>query len=76
MIVTNAKLFVAEYDTADVSLETGELSKKPPATISPIKWVRFRKAFTTGGKDIGHRTVLVVAAAQLKTFLEKLEMIG
>jgi len=76
VIVTNAKLFVAEYNTADVSLETGELPNHPPATISSIKWVRFRKAFRTGGRDAGHRTVLVVAATHLKTFLGKLEDIG
>lgn len=75
VIVTNAKVFVADYDPADVSLETGELSKQPPATISPVKWVRFRKAFTTQGEYGGERTVLVVTATELRTFLDKLEEI-
>lgn len=75
VIVTNAKVFVADYDPADVSLETGELSKRPPATISPVKWVRFRKAFTTQGQHGGDRTVLVVTATELRTFLVKLEKI-
>jgi hypothetical protein len=76
VIVTNAKLFVAGYDpAADVSLETGELSKRPPATISPVPWVRFRKAFTTQGQHGGDRTVLVVTATELRTFLDTLEEI-
>jgi len=74
LLVTNAKLFVADYDASDVSLETGEFPMPPPAKISPVKWVRFRKAFTSVPEDFGERTVFVVAAAALRQFLNKLEL--
>jgi len=73
VIVTNAKLFIASYDPADVSLDTGELL--PSATeISSIPWVRFTKSFS-GAPDIGDSTVFVVSANSLRDFLENLEMI-
>jgi hypothetical protein len=79
LIVTNAKLFVAKYNPGDVSLETGQLPKPPTPPqpdISPIEWVRFRKAFTSSEKDRGHRTVFVVAANSLQKFLHNLETIS
>jgi hypothetical protein len=75
VLVTNAKLFVAEYDPANVSLETGQLPRPSPATLSPVEWVRFRKAFTSGGKHVGDRTVFVVSASALAKWLEKLDII-
>jgi hypothetical protein len=44
LLVTNAKLFVADYDPADVSLDTGQFAMPLPVTASPVRWVRFRKA--------------------------------
>lgn len=75
VIVTNAKLFVAQYDPGDVSLETGQFPVPLPATLSPVQWVRFRKAFTSGGRDVGDRTVFVVNATALATWLDKLDII-
>jgi hypothetical protein len=74
VIVTNAKLFTAEYEPADVSLDTGQLPVPQPAKLSPVPWIRFRKAFTSGGKDAGDRTVFVVSAPELATWLGKLEI--
>jgi hypothetical protein len=76
LLVTNAKLFVADYDPADVSLDTGQFAMPPPAKVSPVPWVRFRKAFTSSGKDVGDRTVFVVAAAAFPEFLGKLDTIS
>lgn len=73
LLVTNAKLFVADYDPADVSLDSGQFSTPLPATVSPSPWVRFRKAFPSAGKDVGDRTVFVVAAPALPEFLGKLD---
>jgi hypothetical protein len=76
VLVTNAKLFVAEYDPANVCLETGQLPRPSPATLSPVEWVRFRKAFTSGGNDVDDRTVFVVSASALAKWLEKLNITG
>jgi hypothetical protein len=76
LLVTNAKMFVADYDPVDVSLDTGQFSIPPRANISSVTWVRFRKAFSSAGKDIGDRTVFVVAAPALSDFLKRLDIIG
>ena len=39
LLVTNAKLFVAEYDPADVSLDTGQFAMPLPAKVLPARWV-------------------------------------
>jgi hypothetical protein len=75
VIVTNAKLFNANYDPNDVSLDTGQLPVMPPPDISTLEWVRFRKAFTAANRDVGERTVFVVAAASLQRFLHDLDEI-
>lgn len=75
ILVTNAKLFIAEYDPAAISLDTGQFAMPPAANISPVLWVRFRKAFTSGHVDLGHRTVFIVSANALTTFLNKLDQI-
>lgn len=75
VLVTNAKLFIAEYDPGDVSLDTGQLAMPSAAKISPVSWVRFRKAFTSGHIDLGQRTVFIVSASALTTFLNKLDHI-
>jgi len=73
-IVTNAKMFAANYDPADVDLESGQF-KGTPSDIKPIAWARFSKSFSAK-RDSGNRTVLVVQAASLVEFLDKLEWIG
>ena len=58
----------------DVSLETGQFGMPPAAAIGPAAIVRFRKSFTSfRGRDIGDRTVFVVAATALAKFLTALE---
>jgi len=76
VIVTNAKLFQATYKASDVSLETGQLPVTPAPEISPLRWIRFRKAFTSGGRDTGERTVFVIAASALQEFLHDLDRIS
>jgi hypothetical protein len=69
IIVTNAQLFVARYDPAAVSLDTGQF-REPPQDVRSVRWARFRKPFTSeGGIDLGDRTVLVVSAASLADLL-------
>lgn len=74
-IVTNAKLFTANYDPKSVSLDTGLLPTQPHPDISPVKWIRFRKAFTAANRDVGDRTVFIVAAAELRKFLHDFDEI-
>jgi hypothetical protein len=74
VLVTNAKLFVAQYDPSSVSLDTGEFEMPLSATIVPVQWVRFRKSFTSVGKDAGDRTIFVVAASALQEFLGRLDV--
>jgi len=76
LIVTNAELLVADFDAADVSLETGQLPASSSAKLLPVSWVRLRKAFSTGGRDLGDRTVFVVRAGELVKWLAKLEFAG
>lgn len=76
LIVTNAELFVADFDAADVSLGTGQLSAPSLAKLLPVPWVRFRKTFTTAGKDLGDRTVFVARAGELEKWLASLEFAG
>jgi hypothetical protein len=74
VIVTNAPLFVARYDPADVSLDTGEFTQIPQQ-IASIRWVRFRKSFAASRPDLGERTVFVVNALSLAEFLVGAEAI-
>lgn len=76
VIVTNARLLLAEYDPKAVSLETGQLPIPPASNLVDVPWVRFRKAFSTAGKDMGDRTVFVVRATELTSWLKKLEFAG
>jgi len=70
VLVTNAKLFLARYETAAVSLDTGQFAMSPDADISPVQWVRFRKPFaSSGGHDLGDRTVFIVLATAFAEFL-------
>jgi hypothetical protein len=76
IIVTNAKLFSALYDPEDVSLDTGQIPTMPAPNLSPIEWVRFRKAFTAANDPgLGDRTVFVVAANSLQKFLTALDWV-
>jgi hypothetical protein len=75
-IVTNAKLFTANYTPSSVSLETGQLPIMPGPAISSIEWIRFRKAFSAREPAPGERTVFVIAANSLQKFLEALDDIA
>jgi hypothetical protein len=75
LIVTNASLFVASYDSRNVSLESGQFISQPD--VAPVKWVRFRKAFTSDGNvNTEEQTVLVVAAVHLPELLGLLNWIS
>lgn len=76
LLVTNAKLFVASYDASYVSLDTGQFAMPLQATVSSTPWVRLRKAFTSENKDIGDRTVFIVAATELQELLTTFDTIG
>jgi hypothetical protein len=75
VIVTNAKLFVVEYEPMEVSLETGQFPVPLPATLSSVEYIRFRKAFTSGGRDVGERTVFVVSAVAFAAWLGRLDVL-
>jgi len=73
VVVTNAPIYTVRYRPKEVSLESGEFLA-PPQEIENVRWVRFRKAFTSdGGPDLGDRSVFVVNAA---SFAELLELIA
>ncbi len=72
VLVTNAPLFIASYRPTDVALDSGRLDISKEK-IEPAPWVRFHKAFTsTGGRDLGARTVLVANAVHLEALLREL----
>jgi hypothetical protein len=75
-IVTNAKLSIAYYKTTQVSLESGQLPTPLPEQLQSVSWVRFRKGFSSGNKDLGDRTVFVVRAPELSEWLNKLDFAG
>ncbi len=74
IIVTNAKLFVANYDAADIDLESGQF-KGTPTNITPVSLVRFRKSFSAR-PDLGARTVFIVSASAFVEFLGVLDWTG
>jgi len=76
IIVTNARLLVAEYDAGAVSLETGQLPISSASNLVEVPWVRFRKALTTSARDVGDRTVFIVRATELVAWLKGLEFAG
>jgi hypothetical protein len=74
VIVTNAKIYTARYKPSEVSLETGAF-QEAPKEIEKEPWVRFFKAFTSGGRpELGFRSVFVVNATSLREFLDALEL--
>lgn len=74
VIVTNAPMYAARYKPSEVPLDTGEFAV-PPEEIEKVRWVRFRKAFTSeGGRDLGDRTIFVVSAPEFSEFLKLLEL--
>jgi hypothetical protein len=74
LLVTNARLFTARYEPAQVSLESGRFDSLP--VVEDAKWVRFRKTFTSeGGRDLGDRTIIVVNALSLGELLRSLRTI-
>lgn len=75
ILVTNAKIYIAEYDSATVSLETGQFEMPPPIKLQLVPWVRFRKAFTSAARDLGARTIFVVSAVELASWLGRLDFV-
>lgn len=74
MIVTTARMFVAHYDTKQIPLASGRLEIEP-AGLMEVKWIRFRKTFSSSRQvDVGERTILVVGAQHLEELLAKLEI--
>ncbi len=71
VIVTTASLYSARFDPSTVSLETGEFTSDPE-TIRPEKWVRFRKALTTGAFGLDEQSIFVVQAAHVEEFFTQL----
>lgn len=75
VLVTNASLFVTEFDRESVPLDTGKLL--PGEKTTPVDWFRFSKPFLTNPHhDLGEMTVFVVRAQKLSEFLALIEMIG
>ena len=79
VIVTNARLFVCHFDVNSVSMKDGEALN---GNFEPVPYIRFGKSLSTKliGTNIDtieaanlnrHRTVLVVQAEHLLTFLEQ-----
>jgi hypothetical protein len=69
VIATNAKMFLAYYSEDNVDLSSGQLVPTG-AKIEATTCVRFSKPFTSsGGRDVGSRTIMVVSASTLGTFL-------
>lgn len=69
VIVTTASLYTLRFQPTEVDLETGDFSNLDPKQILPIPWVRFHKTLTASGPE--ERTVLVVNARALPTFLDE-----
>lgn len=75
VIVTTAKMYVTRYGTSAVSLGNGEFNDASAVTTEPVTIVRFRKPFVTHtNRDLGDRTVLVVAAEAFDDFLESVSV--
>jgi hypothetical protein len=74
VIVTNAELFVADYDPKSIDLETGQFVTRDAAAIRRASFVRFRKCFTSG-HDLEPRTVLVVTAPAFPKILRTFELL-
>jgi hypothetical protein len=80
VVVTNAALTICRFDPAAIAIEDGTLSTADALTET-VPFIRFRKSLTTGVperqfRDIAaanrarERTVFVVTAAHLSTFLK------
>ncbi len=70
VIVTTASLSTLQFQPAEVNLDTGDFNNLDPKQIEPIQWVRFHKTLTAS--DPNERTVLVVNAAALPDFIDKI----
>ncbi len=74
ILVTTAPLYVAQYNSQDIPLESGRLELKPSA-VREVPWVRFRKTFVAGvPREVGERTIMVVTACRLADFLVSLKI--
>lgn len=73
VLVTNAELYTARYEPSEVSLQSGEFEEVPD-DLKRAPWIRFCKTFIAGrGRDLGLRSIFVVNASSLTTFLNYLE---
>ena len=70
VLVTTASLSTLRFQPAEVDLDTGDFIILDPKQIEPIQWVRFHKTLTAS--DPEERTVLVVNAAALPDFIDKI----
>ena len=72
ILVTNAKLYIDEFDTSKVSTESGSLAAEFH-NVSPVQFIRFRKAFVTHRSvELDEQTVFVVNADSLPKLLAEL----
>lgn len=83
VIVTTAKLFVAEFDPASINLDDGCLPDK--TTFSEVSFIRYRKSLATfvdatSAKNIGEfyaaseRTIFVVNSLKFEEFINQYEV--
>jgi hypothetical protein len=71
ILVTNAPLYIVCFDSGRVSLDDASFDEDPG--IQPVDYVRFTKAFSAPDRhDVGVRTVFVVRASALGSFLSQL----
>jgi hypothetical protein len=72
VLITNAQLFVARYRPGEVCLESG-IYKARREDLSPVKYIRFSKEFTTSPDvKMRERTVLVAHASAVAELLQGL----
>lgn len=72
VLITNAALFVACYHPDEVCLESG-IYKARNEHLSPVKFIRFSKQFTTSfDVEMRERTVLIVHSSAVVEVLREL----
>ena len=76
VLVTNSPIYKVEYNSTDVSLETGQFEPTIPET-KPAPWMRFTKTFkTANSSDHGYRSIFVVNSLALNEFLDTLKLVA
>lgn len=76
VVVTTARLFVAEYPPSAVGLKDGRIKKGDLRRHHEVPWVRFRKAFFSPWNlgETSQRTVFVVSTLRLEELLSALSI--